>query len=266
MKKLISALAVGSLIFILAACSSSGEAQKKMTAGDLLDKSQETMDKSLKAVRSHIAFDEYAVSVYDGDIENPEKAGGKLDMNVEAFLDPAKISMKSHVIPQGEKAWNMDLYQVNDRAFVNDDRKAGWEELPSSSIEELFGTVVSETYPMLDLSKFKEFKDDFALVSHEYEYALNLMLDRDGFERFRKLFPDIGPREDGFTIVDRMELVITIDKNTSYVTSIKLFSDAKNYNQGNSYRSRQKMNVTYSYFNDIEDFKLPKEVSDMATE
>ena len=74
MKKIISALAVGSLVLLLAACSSSGVAQKKMTAGDLLDKSQEAMDTSLKAVRSHIMFDDYAVTVFDGDIENPEKA------------------------------------------------------------------------------------------------------------------------------------------------------------------------------------------------
>ena len=102
-----------------------------MTAGDLLDKSQDkAMDKSLKAVRSHITFDDYAVSVFDGDIENPEKATLKFDMNVEAFLDPVKVVCKSHVLPLGEKALNMDLYQVEDRLFVTDDRKDEWEELP----------------------------------------------------------------------------------------------------------------------------------------
>ncbi|MFC5603309.1 DUF6612 family protein [Sporosarcina koreensis] len=266
MKKIISALAVGSLVLLLAACSNSGTAQKKMTAGDLLDKSQEAMDNSLKAVRSHIVFDDYAVTVYDGDIENNEKAGVKFDMKVDAFLDPAKVHLQSNVQPRGANAWNMDLYQVGDRVFVIDDRTNEWDELPSGSVDELFGTLVAEAYPALDLSKFKEFEDEFILEPIEYGYALKLALDRDGFKRLKELFPDVGPREDGFSIVDKVELVITFNKKTSYVTSFKLSSDMRNYRDGNSYRSRQKLNATYSYFNDIEDFKLPKEVSDMAAE
>lgn len=266
MKKLISALAVGSLVLLLAACSSSGTAQKKMTAGDLLNKSQEAMDNSLKAIRSHIVFDDYAVTVYDGDIENNVKDGVKFDMKVEAFLDPAKVHLQSQVAPRGVKAYTIDVYQVGNRVFVTDEHKDEWEELSSGSIEELFGTLVAETYPTLDLSKFKEFEDEFVLEPIEYGYALKLTLDRDGFKRFKELFPDIGPREDGFTILDKMELVITINKNTLYVTSFKMSSDMRNYRDGNSYRSRQKLNATYSYFNDIEDFKLPKEVSDLAAE
>lgn len=266
MKKIISALAVGSLVFLLAACSSSGEAQKKMTAGDLLDKSQEAMDTSLKSIRSHIMFDDYAVTVFDGDIENPKKASVKFDINVDAFLDPAKVHLQSNVLPHGVKAWNMDLYQVGDRVVVTDDRKGEWEELPSGSVEELFGTLVAETYPVLDLSKFKEFEDEFVLEPIEYDYALKLTLDRDGFKRFKELFPDVGPSEDGFTIIDKMEVVITVNKKTLYVTSFNMSSDMRSFSDGNSYRSRQKLNATYSYFNDIEDFKLPKEVSDLATE
>ena len=266
MKKIISALAVGSLVFLLAACNSSGEAQKKMTAGDLLDKSQEAMDKSLKAVRGHIVYDDYAVTVYDGDIENPEKAGVKFDMQVEAFLDPAKVHVQSKVLPRGVKAYNMDLYQAGDQVFVTDDRKDEWEVLQSGSVEELFGTLVSEAYPTLDLSKFKEFEDELVLEPIEYGYALSLTLDRDGFKRFKELFPDVGPREDGFNIVDKLELVITFNKKTSYVTSFKMSSDMRNFRDGNSYRSRQKLNATYSYFNDIEDFNLPKEVSELAAE
>ncbi|MGN7386576.1 DUF6612 family protein [Sporosarcina sp. SAFN-015] len=266
MKKIVSALAIGSLVFLLAACTNSGGAQKKLTAGDLLDKSQEAMDTSLKAVHSHVVYDDYAVTVYDGDIENPEKAGVKFDMQVEAFLDPAKIHVKSNVLPRGEKAWDMDLYQVEDRVFVSDDRKGEWEELTSGSVEELFGALASVTYPTLDLSKFKEFEDELILEPIEYGYALNLTLDRDGVKRFKEIFPDFGPREDGFSIVDKMELVITFNKKTSYVTSFKMSSDMRNYSGGNSYRSRQKLNATYSYFNDIEDFNLPKEVSVLAAE
>ncbi|MCG7343082.1 hypothetical protein MHZ92_02990 [Sporosarcina sp. ACRSL] len=266
MKKIISALAVGAFVLLLAACSSSEEAQKKMTAGDLLDKSQEAMDNSLKAVRSQIVFDDYAVTVYDGDIENPEKAGVKFDMKVEAFLDPKKIHIQSNVIPRGVKAWNMDVYQVGDQVFTNDERQNEWEELQSGSIEELYGSLASVAYPILDLSKFKEFEDEFILKPIEYGYALNLTLDRDGVKRFKEIFPDFGPREDGFTIVDKMDVAITFNKSTSYVTSFKLSSDMRNYRDGNSYRSRQKLNSTYSYFNDIEDFNLPKEVSNMAVE
>lgn len=266
MKKIINALAVGSLVLLLAACSSSGTAQKKMTAGDLLDKSQEAMEKSLKAVRAHIVYDDYAVTVYDGDIENPEKAGAKFDMTIDAFLDPMKVRQKSIISPRGVRSWKQDLYQVGDRTFAKPEKENDWEELPSGSIEELFGTLAAESHPMLDLSKFKEFEDEFILEPIEYGYALRLSLDRNDYKRIKELFPDIGPSQDGFNIVDKIELVITFNKSTSYVTSFKWSSDMRNYSDGNSYRSRQKLNATYSYFNDIEDFKLPEKVSNMAAE
>ena len=266
MKKLISALAVASIVLLLTACNNSSGAQKKMTAGDLLDKSQEAMEESLKAVRAHIVYDDYAVTVYDGDVENPEKAGGKFDMKIDAFLDPMKVRQKSIISPRGVRSWKQDLYQVGDRTFAKPEAEKEWEELPSGSIEETFGTLVAESHPMLDLSKFKEFEDEFILEPIEYGYALKLSLDRNDYKRIKELFPDIGPSQDGFNIVDKIELVITFNKSTSYVTSFKWSSDMRNYSDGNSYRSRQKLNATYSYFNDIEDFNVPKEVNDLIAQ
>ena len=267
LKKIMSIFAVSVTILLLTACNStSGAAQKKMTAADLLDKSEQAMASSLKSVRAHISYDDYGVTIYDGDVENNEKSGSKFDMNMDAFLDPVKIRRQVQIHPRGVEKWNLEMYNVGDKLFVMDNRDKEWNETSTDPLAESFGTLISATNPLLDLSKFKVFSDDFILEPIEYGYALRLSLDRDEFKKFNEIFPEIGPSEEGFLLIDKMDFVITINKNTLYVTSFKMSADMKTYSGGNSYRARQKLNATYSYFNDIKDFVLPEEVKASATE
>ncbi|WP_339250077.1 DUF6612 family protein [Sporosarcina sp. FSL W8-0480] len=265
MKKIINALAVSSMLLLLAACSYTGKAQNVMSAGDLLDKSQEAMETSLKSVQSHIVYDETEVTVKDGDLENPERAGVKFDMSTVAFLDPVKVHTETKVTPRGTAPWNMDVYQVDDRVFVTDDKNNKWDELSFGSIAEVFGTLVSGVNPIVDLSKFKEFEDDFILQPIDYGYALKLSLDRNQLKQFKEIFPDIGSSQEGFDMVDRLDIVITFNNRTLYVTGFTMSSYIKTYKDSNSYRSQQKLNATYSYFNDAENFELPKEVKDLTS-
>ncbi|MFD1203941.1 DUF6612 family protein [Sporosarcina contaminans] len=262
MKKIFGAVMAGSLALLLSACNSS-EAQDKLTAEKLMAKSNEATETSLKSVHAHINFDDYAVTVYNGDIENPEKAGVVYDLQVDAYLDPEKVKHTATVAPRGIKKYEENLYNISGKNIVKKADDAEWQQV--GTIEEQYGSFVNAVYPTLDLSKFEPFKDDFILEPIEYGYALKLTLDRNGFKEFKKVFPDAGPVNDGFRIVDKMELVITFNKSTSYVTSFKMSSDVRHFADGNSYRSRQKMNATYSYFNDIKDFAIPKEVQEIAS-
>ncbi|MCG3088721.1 DUF6612 family protein [Sporosarcina cyprini] len=259
MKKLVKSLTIGTLVLLLAACNSSG-ATEKMTAERLLDKSKKEMASSLDAVHSHIVYDDYKVTVHDGDFENPEKSGAKFDIQTDAFLNPMKMHQETLVQPRGIKSYKMNLYRLGDRNFVSDENNKEWEEASSETLEKLFGTLVSRSNPTLDLSLFDEFKDDFILEPIEYGYALTLSLNREQFERFKQLVPDLGPEQDGFLIIYKMDLVITFNKSTSYVTSFKMSADMRSFRDGTSYRARQKLNATYSYFNDIDPFKVPDQL------
>ncbi|MBB4823676.1 hypothetical protein HNO89_000896 [Sporosarcina luteola] len=259
MKKLVKSLTIGTLVLLLAACNSSGT-KEKMTAEQLLDKSKKEMEASLEAVHSHIVYDDYKVTVHNGDFENPEKSGIKLDMQTDAFLNPVKLHQETLVHPRGIQSYKMNLYRLGDQNFVSDANKKEWEEEPSESLEKLFGTLASRSFPTLDLSLFDEFKNDFVLEPIEYGYALTLSLNRQQFERLRELVPDLGPQEDGFLIIYKADLVITFNKSTSYVTSFKMSTDMRAFRDGNSYRARQKLNATYSYFNDIEPFQVPDQL------
>lgn len=265
-KKIISALVVSSLVLLLSACNNAEEPQKKMTAGDLLDKSEEAMKSSLTSVSAHVVYDEYNGTVFDGDVEKTEKTGVNFDMNMNAFLDPMKVHRQLTVQPRGGEVWNMDVYNVGEQTIVADSREQGVSESSTNPIEDNFGILVSSTNPIVDLAKFQPFKEEFTLESINYDYALKLSLDRDEFARFKEVFPEVGPSEEGFLLIDRMEIVIKINKKTSYVTSFSMYADMKSYSKGNSYKSRQKLNASYSYFNDIEDFNLPKEVNDLVSQ
>ncbi|MDW0111566.1 hypothetical protein QT711_00115 [Sporosarcina saromensis] len=265
MKKILSAFVVSSLVLLVTACNNAEEPQKKLTAGDLLDKSEQAMNSSLTSVSAHVVYDEYNGTVFDGDPEKTEKSGVNFDMNMDAFLDPMKVHRQVTVQPRGGEVWNMDIYDVGEQTVVADSREQGLRESETDPLKEAFGTLVSTTNPLVDLAKFKTFNDDFKLEEIGYDYVLKLSLDRDEFPRFKEIFPEVGPSEEGFLLIDRMEITIKINKKTSYVTGFNMYADMKIYSKGNSFKTRQKLNATYSYFNDIEDFTVPKEVTELVS-
>lgn len=264
-KKILSAFVVSSLVLLVTACNNAEEPQKKLTAGDLLDKSEQAMNSSLTSVSAHVVYDEYNGTVFDGNPEKTEKSGVNFDMNMDAFLDPMKVHRQVTVQPRGGEVWNMDIYDVGEQTVVADSREQGLRESETDPLKEVFGTLVSTTNPLVDLAKFKTFNDDFKLEAIGYDYVLKLSLDRDEFPRFKEIFPEVGPSEEGFLLIDRMEITIKINKKTSYVTGFNMYADMKTYSKGNSFKTRQKLNATYSYFNDIEDFTVPKEVTELVS-
>ena len=62
-----------------------------------------------------------------------------------------------------------------------------WEELPSGSIAELFGSIIENVHPTLNLEFFNAFKDDFVLEPIDYGYNLKLSLTRDQYKEFKKI-------------------------------------------------------------------------------
>ncbi len=53
--------------------------------------------------------------------------------------------------------WDAEVYKVDDRVFIKDNQKKAWEELQSGSIAELFGSMIENVQPTLDLAFFNDF-------------------------------------------------------------------------------------------------------------
>ena len=59
--------------------------------------------------------------------------------------------------PLNGDPWDAEVYKVDDRVFIKDNQTKAWEELQSGSIAELFGSMIENVQPTLDLEFFNDF-------------------------------------------------------------------------------------------------------------
>ncbi|MBE1554616.1 DUF6612 family protein [Sporosarcina limicola] len=263
MQKLIRVMGIGLLALLLTACNTNVEAKKGMTARDLLEKGK-TASEKLEKVHTEIVFDDSSRT----DIPE-ERTSMKFEINSDASLHPLTLHQYTTVKARYKDPWEIDLYKTEDRVFINDNRQPTWEELPTDSSAELFGTIVANSIPTLDLTLFDEFADDLVLEPIDYGYALKLSLSRDQYKRFNKIVLGVKADDedsDAFTIIHKMDIEIQFDSRTFYTTDFKMTKQVTTYIDGKFRVYKQKFNAAYSRFDDIKDVKVPQKVLDAAAQ
>ncbi len=271
MDKVFKLLVFGLVALVLSGCSSV-EAEKNMTAQDVFEKAKETSTK-LQNVRTHISYDDYWKTTAP-----LERQSIKYDMISEASLHPETFKQTVTVQPAGGTAWVADIYQLEDRVFMKKDHGEIWEELTSGSIAELFGSMIGNVHPTLNLEFFNAFKDDFVLESIDYGYNLKLSLTRDQYKEFKKILflsnngseIEMDVLNSEFPLINRFEIVIGIDINTFYITDFQMMLDTTTYSttkiDGNSHHEKQTINAIYSYFDNVDTVKIPTAVQDAVAQ
>lgn len=271
MSKVFKVFVLGLVALLLTACSND-EAKQGMTAQDVFEKAQEASSK-LKKVRTFISYDDFWKT------SSPrESYSMKYEMTSDAMLQPNIVKQDIKIRPQllNGNPWDAEVYKVDDRVFIKDKQTTAWEELQSGSIAELFGSMIENVQPTLDLAFFNSFKDDFVLEPIDYGYNLRLSLSREQYEEFKKMLfqsnngsetdPDI--LDDQFPIINKFDIVIGIDSNTFYVTDFKMSLDTTTYSMlkvdGNAHREKQTIDAVYSYFDNVDDVKVPSELVEAA--
>lgn len=262
MKNIGKILLLSLLILLLTACTNS-QSEKSLSARDVFEKAKEASSK-LEKVHTDLVFEDLTVPV-----EPEERLNVKYDIKSNASLQPLTVHQRTNVQASKATPWDMELYKVEDRVFVKDAEKKSWDELPPGSIAEIFGKIIAQTNPTLDLTLFDAYQDDFVLEPVDYGYALTLSMTKEQFKQFNENL--VGPEEvDGdtvdkaFLLVDKLDFEIIIDKNTFFTTDFKMLTDVTKYVGRDSIRSKQKINAVYSRFNDIEDVKIPVGITDIA--
>lgn len=251
----------GLLILLLTACNRGGS----LTAQEVFEKAKDASN-NLEKVRTHIVFEESSRTIVP-----EERMSAKVEINSDASLQPLTFHQHTIVQVPREDSWEIDLYKMDNRAFMKDDKQKEWEELASGSIDELFGTLVARVNPVLDLSLFDAFQDDFELEKIDYGYLLKLTMTREQFKQFKEilLFSESSEEIDhGFSRIRKLDFEIAIDSNTFYTTDFKMNTDTTTYStkqiDGNAHRETRKVNAIYSRFNNIDDVVVPKEVLEMS--
>jgi hypothetical protein len=267
--KVFKVLFFGLVALLLTACGNV-EAKKAITAQDVFAKAKEASAK-LENVRTHITYDDYWKTTAP-----LEKHSVKYEMTSDATLQPVTFKQNVKVRPVNGNSWDAEVYQVNNRVFIKDNQKKVWEELQSGSISELFGSMLANVHPTLNLDFFNAFENDFVLEPIDYGYNLKLSLSREQYKEFKKiLFLSNGGSETGmdvlnseFPLINKFDIVIGIDSKTFYITDFKMMFDTTTYSMvqidGNSHRVKQTLNAVYSHFDNVDEPIVPTEVLEAA--
>jgi hypothetical protein len=263
--KVFKVFVFGLVALLLTACSNV-EAKKGMTAQDVFGKAKEASTK-LENVRTQISYDDFWKTTA------PEaRYSVKYEMISDATLQPEIVNQNVKVRPLNENPWEANIYKVDDRVFIKDDQKKGLEELESGSIAELFGSMIENVHPTLDLAFFNAFENDFVLEPIDYGYNLRLSLSREQYRELKKMLflsnngseTDIDILNGEFPLINKSEIVIGIDSKTFYVTDFKMTLDTTTYSMlqidGNSHRVKQTINAVYSHFDNVADVTVPADV------
>ena len=269
MKKVFNVTVIGLFALLLSACGIA-QANQDLTSQELYEKVKEASGK-LEEVRTTVVFEDYwKTTVPD------ERMSVKYEMTSDAAFQPDTFRQQVFVHPQGEKSWQADVFKENDRIFVKKSGESDVEEVPSGSMDELFGKLVASVNPTLDLTIFEAFKDDFELEKIDYGYKLKLALSREQYKEFRKMMLDdvneeaLAEIENEYPLINKFEMEISIDGLTYFVSNFKMTLDTTAYStteiNGNSHRVKQKINAGYSRFNDIDTVNIPDDIVNAAAQ
>ncbi|MEK5069539.1 DUF6612 family protein [Sporosarcina sp. FSL K6-1508] len=269
MNKVFKILVFGLVALLLTACSTV-EAKKGMSAQDVFAKAKEASTK-LESVRTNISYDDYWKTTAP-----EEKHSVKYEMTSDATLETQTFKQTVKVRPIDGNAWDAEVIKVGNRVFIKDNQKKVWEELQSGSISELFGSMVANVHPTLNLDFFNEFANDFVLEPIDYGYNLKLSLSREQYKEFKKILflsndgseTDMDVLNSEFPFINKFDIVIGIDSKTFYITDFKMMLDTTTYSMtqvdGNSHRVKQTLNAVYSHFDNVDEAIVPAEVLEAA--
>ncbi len=263
MKNVWKIAVTGLLAVVLSACGNAAS-QANLTAQEVFEKAKDASAK-LESVHSTVSVEEFWRTTV------PEaRKTMKYDFISDATLHPVTFKQQLRVTPSEELAWEANVYKTNDRIFIKEDSEEELDELSSGALSELFGAMIDQVNPTLNLSFFDTFADDFVLEPIDYGYNLRLSLSRDQYQEFQKLVSGVDDISDEYAFINKFDIVIGIDINTFYTTDFKMTMETISYSttevNGNSHRSKQSIMAVYSKYDHVEPIKLPANVVDAAAQ
>ncbi|WP_203246828.1 DUF6612 family protein [Sporosarcina beigongshangi] len=253
----------GVLAVVLSACGNAA-AKGNLTAQEVFEKAKVAASE-LQSVHTTVAFEDFWQTSAP-----MARMSTKYDFISDATLHPETFKQRLLVSSSDQEKWEANVYKMNDRIFIEKDSTKTLDELTSGTLSEMFGIMVEQMNPTLNLSFFDTFADDFELEPIDYGYNLRLSMSREQYEEFQKLVSGLDDISGEYAFINKFDIVIGIDINTFYTTDFKLVLDTTTYSttelNGNSKRTKQTMTAVYSKYDHVEPIKLPVNVVDAAAQ
>lgn len=264
MRKSLISLFVLVLALALAGCGQTSGFQPK-TAEELLNQTKRAME-DLKQVHTSVVYDDSSVTS-----EPVTRESRNVHIQSDVQLQPLLAKEQMILQQPGQEPKKLDIFHADDQVVAKN-KEGEWEQLTAAERSELTGAIVPFTAPVFDVSLLEPFIENAELEKIDYGYALYFEFTPSEYKQFIELIAaSSGVDSDrfihthtGFPVIDKMELELTVNENTFFVTGFKLNANVTSYFGRDYVRYKQKLNATYSYFNDIDPIQIPAPAAELV--
>lgn len=280
MKKWLYRASLPAAIFVLAACSSTGEPTdgtvdtSDLTLEEVYNKAIERQTE-LKSVTANVTANQNILFDVDGEtMEILSKTEMKMDTQMEplAFFADGTIAMESN----GESMdMPLQMYMTAaDGFFVQDGSTETWMKLPAEMTDEMLAQIGTQGDASQQLTQLKKYISDFTFEQSNTEYILTLNADGEKFNDL--ILANAGSALEGLSMDEQQMLetmsfedavyTLTIDKETFETTKVDMDFVMKMAMEGQVSTIDTTSSSVFSNFNAVEPISVPKEVIEQAVD
>ncbi|WP_077625007.1 DUF6612 family protein [Sediminibacillus massiliensis] len=166
----------------------------------------------------------------------------------------------------------IEMYYSKEGIFMKEPVEGKWVKGPEELVDQLNQLAGQEQQnPAEQMELLKDYVKDFELEETEDTYVLNL--NADGLDIQELMKEQLGGTipEDQLTdemmesvSVNKLTYTFTLSKDTYYPQTMTVDMDMEIDEQGNKTNLTQKMDATYSKFNELGTIEVPQEIKDSA--
>ncbi|MCW1927745.1 DUF6612 family protein [Bhargavaea beijingensis] len=285
MKKLLMAMAAGSLTLGLAACNETAkpmegtpeEKQSDLTAEEVYEKAL-TASQEMKSTEASVEMDQ-KISVPSQDVE----MNTHTNMDMEMTLDPVALHQKGTLTLSDasgeEKSADIDVYMTEDGTmYMRDPQGEQWLKM-TGAVPGLDQLTQQQPDPSEQLEQLREYAKDMKFEQNENEYILKLTADGEKFNELIKqtLQEQLPPEaleqmsEDEQKALENMNInelqyEMFVDKESFNMTAMNMVMSMSVEDQAETLNIDIDSKTAYSNINGIEKIEIPQEIIDSAVE
>ncbi|WP_424237669.1 DUF6612 family protein [Bhargavaea ginsengi] len=285
MKKLLMAMAAGTLTLGLAACGETAEPtegtpedkQSDLTAEEVYEKAL-TASQEMKSTEVALEMDQ-KISIPSQEVE----MNTNTNMDMEMTLDPMALHQKGTMAMSAaggeEMSMEIEAYMTEDGTMYLLDPQAGQWMKMTGAIPELDQLTQNQPDPSEQLEQLQEYAKDMKFEQNENEYILKLTADGEKFNDLIKqtlqeqLPPEaleqMGEEEQQALEnmnINELQYEMYVDKESFNMTAMNMVMAMTMEEQGEELNIDMDSKTTYSNINGIEKIEIPQDVIDSAVE
>lgn len=202
-----------------------------------------------------------------------ETMNADMSINMDMVLDPLGLYQEMKMTMEGTDEGDLTskVYMTKDGYYEYNSITSQWVKYDDEMIKELQNLSEYQMDPNTQLELMARYYKNVKLIEKEDTYELHMSISGEGFQELLEEvlnLTDLGLEEDLFSglemSIDKMNMIMVLDKETLYYKSGSMDSDITMVIEGETMKIAQTAEFSYSNINQLEKITIPAEVINTA--